>query len=172
MARFMREHFLADLANREGFTRMAELGVWKGRTFFHLLENCPGLTLFGVDAWKYRPGNDAIPGGETYSKWNMEWLKRHVTEGAKPYGDRAIILNMETWEAAEHVEDGSLDCVFIDADHTSEGVRRDIETWRPKIREGGFITGHDCDWESVRVVIDELVPGWKPATDNVWWARA
>lgn len=172
MTRFMREHFLADLAKREGFTRMAELGVWKGRTFFHLLENCPGLTLFGVDAWKYRPGNDAIPGGETYSKWNMEWLKRHVTEGAKPYGDRAIILNMETWEAAEHVADGSLDCIFIDADHTSEGVRRDIETWRPKIREGGFVTGHDWSWPSVQSVVVEYFPNARTAVDDVWWARA
>jgi predicted O-methyltransferase YrrM len=127
--------------------------------------------LYGVDAWKHRPGNDAIPGGETYAKWNMDGLKRHVTEGARKYGDRAIVLNMETTDAAALVPDGSLDCVFIDADHTSEGVRRDIENWRPKIRPGGFITGHDADWDSVRVVIDKLVPGWKAAVDNVWWAR-
>ena len=172
MARLMREQFLADLARREKMTRFAELGVWKGRTFFHLLETCPRLTVIGVDAWKYRPGYDATPGGETYAQWNMDGLRKHVTEGAAKYGARAIVLNMETWEAAEHVADGSLDCVFIDADHTSEGVRRDIEMWRPKIRAGGFLTGHDCDWQTVRAVIDEIVPGWRSATDNVWWARA
>lgn len=172
MARYLREHFLADLANREGFTRMAELGLWRGRTFLHLLAHCPRLSMIGVDLWQVKDVPCDAIGYETYKGWDMINYEARVRQGAAPYGARAVILKMDTSEAALHVEDGSLDCVFIDADHTSEGVRRDIETWRPKIREGGFITGHDIDWPSVRGVVEELVPGWQAATDNVWWARA
>ena len=37
---YCREHFLADLVNKEKLTRVAELGLWKGRTFLHLLLHC------------------------------------------------------------------------------------------------------------------------------------
>lgn len=36
-----------------------------------------------------------------------------------------------------------LDFLFIDGDHTYEGVRRDFETYAPLVREGGVIAIHD-----------------------------
>ena len=39
--------------------------------------------------------------------------------------------------------DKSLDFVFIDADHKYQSVAADINHWRPKVREGGVIAGHD-----------------------------
>lgn len=165
-----REHFLARLATKHRMRRFAELGLWKGRTFFHLLDNCPDLTVIGVDAWRIRPENLA-PGAETYQRWNMPGLRAHVTEKAKAYGDRAQILIMETFEAARHVEDGSLCGVFIDAGHSEEDARRDIELWRPKLKAGGFLTGHDIDWPTVKAAVDDLVPGYRTAEDNVWWVQ-
>jgi len=46
-------------------------------------------------------------------------------------------------DIAPMIEDGSLDLVFIDGDHSYEGVRLDIDLWLPKVREGGVISGHD-----------------------------
>lgn len=37
-----------------------------------------------------------------------------------------------------------IDLLFIDADHSYKGVRRDWETWAPKVRPGGVIALHDC----------------------------
>ncbi|RPH56645.1 MAG: class I SAM-dependent methyltransferase, partial [Acidobacteria bacterium] len=36
-----------------------------------------------------------------------------------------------------------LDVLFIDGDHSYEGVRRDFEMYRPLVREGGLIVFHD-----------------------------
>lgn len=167
----LRGHFLAELALAHDMTRSAELGLWKGRTFSHMLKTCPKLTIIGVDAWRRRPENEGKPGGQSYKKHNMGGLKKHVMTNAMEYGRRAVVLNMDTVEAASFVPDGSLDLVFIDADHTSEAVRRDIEAWRPKVKAGGFLSGHDIDWESVRSVVDEMVPGYDVGPDNVWLAR-
>ena len=44
--------------------------------------------------------------------------------------------------------DRKLDFLFIDADHTYEGVKRDFEMYSPLVREGGIIAFHDivpCD---------------------------
>lgn len=36
-----------------------------------------------------------------------------------------------------------LDVLFIDADHTYEGVKKDFELWSPLVRNGGCIIFHD-----------------------------
>jgi hypothetical protein len=46
-------------------------------------------------------------------------------------------------EAATRFDNQSLDFVYIDATHTYEQVLKDIRTWQPKIKPGGYIGGHD-----------------------------
>lgn len=167
----MREHFIADIVRKHDLGMGAELGVRHGRTFLHLLRVCPWLTLIGVDLWKKMPEMEAVEGGETYENWNMEEFERIVRDGAEPYKDRAIILKMDTHDASSHVEDGELDFVFIDADHTYEGVNRDITDWTPKVRKGGFIIGHDYNWTTVRAAIYEHFACVETGPDNVWYLR-
>jgi predicted O-methyltransferase YrrM len=166
-----REHFLADLVAQYDLRHAVELGVWKGRTFLHLLVHCPHLRVTGVDAWTPRPQNEGIEGGETYERWDMAGLEQYVRERAEPFGDRAQILKMDTVEAAAQFEDNSIDLLFIDADHSTEGVTRDIKAWAPKVRSRGFITGHDIDWPTVRAVVEKRFPKYQTGPDNVWWIR-
>jgi predicted O-methyltransferase YrrM len=58
-------------------------------------------------------------------------------------GLRANILRKRSCEAAAFVGDGSRDFVFIDADHSYEGCKADIDTWLPKLKPNGLIGGHD-----------------------------
>ncbi len=46
-------------------------------------------------------------------------------------------------ESARFFEDGSVDFVFIDADHVYDRVKEDILAWLPKVKPGGIIAGHD-----------------------------
>lgn len=66
-----------------------------------------------------------------------------------------------SWDAARRYRDGSVDFVFIDADHSYESVRRDIDAWLPKIRKNeGIIAGHDfcVDFPGVIQAVTETFP--------------
>lgn len=168
---YFREHFLADLIKKNNFRDVVELGLWKGRTILHILKTCPNVRYIGVDQWKHCPERDGVPGGQTYSSWNMTGLEIHVRKVIAPYADRCAILKMTTTEAANLVANKSVDLIFIDADHSEQGVREDIENWRPKLRDGGILAGHDYDWPTVRKVVDEKFKRVATGPDNVWYVR-
>ncbi len=46
-------------------------------------------------------------------------------------------------KAAERFRDGVLDAVYIDGDHDEKNVRADVAAWRPKLKPGGLLMGHD-----------------------------
>lgn len=53
-------------------------------------------------------------------------------------------------DKSENVVDSlpQLDFVFIDGDHSYEGVKIDLEKYVPKIKSGGILAGHD--WTCIR----------------------
>jgi len=54
--------------------------------------------------------------------------------------------------------------IFVDADHSYEGVLGDFKTWSPMLEVGGLIAFHDTNQEYThRVLTEELVdnPKWK-----------
>lgn len=53
-----------------------------------------------------------------------------------------VIATSSTRAAAIHA-DRSLDAVMIDAAHDYQSVKTDIQAWWPKIKQGGFLCGHD-----------------------------
>lgn len=163
-----RWHVLADLAREHGWTRGAELGVLRGETFLYLLSELPELTLIGVDLWEPVAGDETDPGFRSYRERPLDTYQDHVLREAGRYGSRAVLYRMPTVEAAGLVPDGSLDFVFIDADHTVAGVTGDIRAWAPKVKQTGWITGHDTHFPSVAKVIDELLPGYRDYPDHTW----
>lgn len=158
---------LIGMVNAHRWTRGAEIGVLRGKTLFKLLEACHGLFMIGVDQWKQLPDSEE-PGAENYERFDMVALRDNVLDRATAYGERCTILHGDSVEMAAHVADGSLDFVFIDAGHDYPHVRSDILAWSPKVRVGGFITGHDHQWPSVRRALDELLPGWVEHEEQVW----
>jgi len=58
------------------------------------------------------------------------------------FGDKVEFIKAFSKDAAQHIPD-DLDFVYIDGDHTYQGVKDDIKTYFPKIKPGGVIGGHD-----------------------------
>lgn len=50
---------------------------------------------------------------------------------------------MTSEEAGRALDSQTYDLIFIDADHSYESVRDDIQRWWPKLRSGGVFCGHD-----------------------------
>jgi hypothetical protein len=77
--------------------------------------------------------------------WPDEEVFRRFQERMKPYPNVTIVRGRSP-EIADQFADGLLDLVYIDADHSFMPVRTDVLGWYPKVRNGGWISGHD--WTS------------------------
>lgn len=52
-------------------------------------------------------------------------------------------FRLTTNEAVQLFPDGYFDLVYIDADHNYNAIVEDIKRWKPKLKSGGYLTGHD-----------------------------
>lgn len=67
---------------------------------------------------------------------------------------------------------GNVDLVFIDGDHSFDGVIGDIKAWQKNIIPGGLMVFHDYDspeWSDVKPVVDDLMKDWitLPVVDRI-----
>jgi len=124
-----------------------EVGSWLGRSSSFLLDNKKDTqTVTCVDTWKGSVNELATNHKLATQTDIFEIFKQNL-------GDRDYTaIRLPSVEAAEQFEDGSLDVVFIDAEHTYEAVKADIAAWRPKVKKGGYLAGHDYNRHWIGVV--------------------
>lgn len=126
---------------------MAEVGVRDGRTTFHLLDQNLDLIIYAVDK--------SIDG--FYNK-----------DIKAKYGNRLVPIEALSTDGATQIPNAHLDLVFIDADHSYEWVKKDIEAYKPKLKSGGWLTGHDIDFPGVNRAVNEIIVNYDVGTNNVW----
>jgi len=148
-----------------GYTRGAEIGVYKGYYSLALCAGIPNLHLTCVDRWcPYRN----MKTGRTIFHSSIKAYDE-ARELLRPY--HCDFLKMDSLAAAKEIPDHSLDFVYIDADHWLTAVINDLQAWIPKVRPGGVIAGHDYDLHvsegnSVRVA----VKAWAEVMQiRPWW---
>jgi predicted O-methyltransferase YrrM len=138
---------LTRLLRNRPHTLGAEVGVFKGDTSRRLLEALPDIrTLICVDQWVH--DEDFVRGMPTKNGRVAlaNWKKVEAVFRAcvlAPYAGRVWVLKERSVMAARMVEDGILDWVFIDGNHTYKHTKADIYAWWPKLRVGGILTGDD-----------------------------
>lgn len=76
--------------------------------------------------------------------------------------DRTIIAypnitknKMSSVNYAKLIPNESINFIYIDGNHQYSSVKQDIEIWLPKIKFGGFLSGHDFSWPSVQKAIQD-----------------
>ena len=156
---------LARLFYLLGYADGAEIGVERAAYSRVLCEAIPGLRLRCVDAWRPYPGyRDHVMASK---------LERFYTEtqaALAPY-PRVTIVRQWSVEAAKAVPNGSLDFVYLDANHAIESVIADLAAWVPKVRAGGMIAGHDYvrhQWPN-RIHVVQAINAWTDAYEIRPW---
>jgi predicted O-methyltransferase YrrM len=88
-----------------------------------------------------------LPGGNFgggYSAWRVPLYRDFARESQKIHLLRADSHSDLTFENLMSILSGRpVDFLFIDGDHTYDGVRRDFELYSPLVGEGGIIGFHD-----------------------------
>jgi predicted O-methyltransferase YrrM len=152
-----------ELANLLGIVRklepltVLEIGTHKGGTLF--LWTCfakRNATIVSID----------LPGGKFgggYSRLRAALFRRFAKQKQSLHLLRADSHARQTFEVAKNLLGGSgVDLLFIDGDHTYDGVKMDWEMYSPLVREGGIVVFHDIAanyedtqvkrlWDSIKV---------------------
>jgi predicted O-methyltransferase YrrM len=117
---------------------MLEIGTAKGGSLLAFAQLCtPDAHIVSVDL----PGG---PFGGGYPLWKVPLYKAFAQSGQRLDLVRGDSHSASTFAHVETLLGGrKLDFLFIDGDHSYEGVRSDFETYKSLMRPGGIIALHD-----------------------------
>lgn len=125
--------------------RMLEVGSWLGsgstQIFIQELRDLGGM-LYCVDTWR-GTANVARHQELIRSHDVFATFRHNVRAGGGEDVVRPLIL--ASLEAASLLADHAFDLIFLDGDHSYGATAADIRAWRPKVRPGGLLCGHDCE---------------------------
>lgn len=113
---------------------IAEIGVENGTNALRLLMNLDIKYFYLIDWYKPQPQYG-------YTQEMVDLQRENAHKILEPYKDKIIWVECESHEAVNSLPE--LDYVYIDGDHTFEGVYRDICDYYPKVKERGVVGGHD-----------------------------
>ncbi len=152
-----------------------EVGVFKGKMAYQMLKHVPSLTMFLVDRWE--PYSKKEQDGDlsaTMAHYDAEYwrgCRDKVEKMAAKFGERAQIIISDSAAAARKFADGSLDYVFLDAGHSYDAVKADIEAWLPKIKKRGLLCGHDITRSGVKRAVQDALGDVEKDDDKTWFWR-
>lgn len=109
-----------------------EIGVYEGVNTINISRNISkdGI-LYAIDP--FFKGRLGINYGKVIT---ISTLKRNKLF------NKVKILDMYSWQAVSLIN-SAVDFIFIDGDHTYEGIKKDWEDWAGKVLKGGIIALHD-----------------------------
>ncbi len=166
--KIMRWNVIGGLCLLHGYRKGAELGVSQGRFTMYLCALMHDMEVDCFDLWAEQPNNEGEM-AEQYLGWPHEENYQRFKNLAEQYfPERIKIHRMDSAKGADLIEDGSLDFVFIDADHSHAGCLRDLQAWYPKVRKGGIVAGHDWHWPTVQTALKEFGKKVAISHDHVW----
>jgi len=87
---------------------------------------------------------------------NFDQFLHLVMEELSEYKEKITHIRKPSIEASKDIEDGSLDAIFVDGDHSYNAVKEDLHAWWPKLRVGGTLCGDDYWMSDVAKAVHEF----------------
>ena len=143
---------LMPLAGKLGL-RFLQIGAFTGNASVWLVDNVltqKNSILEDVDTWS---------GSDEDEHKEMDWLDVERTYDSRiAFRPNVIKYKMDSREFLRSIEEPTFDFIYIDGDHTAEGVLQDaVLSWR-LLKPGGIMAFDDYLWEDPRGI--EFQPGW------------
>ena len=117
-----------------------ELGVFKGDFAETLFKTGKPEHLILVDVWPENNFSADVNGNgsEIFGSELYDMVKDRFKEHTNIHLFRSM-----TYFVLEQIPDETISVIYIDADHSYDGVARDLALSRNKVKKGGWICGHD-----------------------------
>lgn len=137
---------------------MIEIGSFMGESTFLFASTCYFDKIYSIDSYD---GDDMGIKGLDLKGW--DFIQDQYKLNTR-YFDFIEQINNFSFDVSDRFKDKSIDFIYIDADHTYESVKKDLELYIPKIKDGGIIGGHDYSdaWPGVKEAVTEIIgkPTW------------
>ena len=128
-----------------------EVGILEGFNAKLVLQFVDMGKFYLVDPYQVYKNDDL---GNLDKITQPEWDNIYEKVKERFKDDKCVELIRKTSEeASKDFPNESLDFVYLDGDHTKEGVKKDLECWFPKVKKGGYIAGHDADDTRVKSAV-------------------
>jgi len=149
---------IAHLARDVNPRLCVELGVFGGRSLVAL---AMGMAMngagrvHGVDPFTKSAameGTNDKANDVWWSKINYDDVRRHALRAVEVNGLQPFVtfVRERSQDVVDRYEDGSIDILHQDSNHSAEVSTGEVRTWMPKLRLGGFWIFDDIDWETTR----------------------
>jgi predicted O-methyltransferase YrrM len=137
-----------------------ELGCFKGKsTSFIGVEihnQKRDINFYAVDSFGGATNSNDANEIKAYQEININSMMEEYLQNTSKVKDYITTIFRLSHEAANQFSDNLVDAIFIDAGHSFEAVKKDIEAWLPKMKPNGIIAGHDYwAWEGVNKAVNE-----------------
>src|SRR5208282_1967642 len=156
-------HDLIDKYVKPDF-QIIEIGSFMGASTELFALHCENGDVISIDP--YTSCEDQ-KGFVALEKAEEEFVKR------MGYYTNVTKIKKTSKEASKEILDKSIDLVYIDANHSYGNIVEDINLWLPKVKENGYIAGHDyaLRQEGVFKAVRELLGYPETFSDSSWIIR-
>lgn len=145
---------LTELINKNKFKKVVEVGVGYGFHAKELLMNSCLEHLSLIDPMR-NYDNDCFardimstipstPGNQFNELFEL------INEELSPWKEKYTWFRKPSLEITiDEIPDESIDCVFVDGDHSYDAVVKDLEFWWQKVKTNGVLLGDDYQMSDV-----------------------
>lgn len=140
---------------------VAEIGSWQGRSASFLArathESGNG-NFYAIDHFKGNPGREHY---YVVEKDDLSDLKQGFVNNLArtELADKHTLLDMPNDEAVKVLADKKLRMLFIDGDHSKEGVQKDVNLFFPLLIDGALVVFDDYSkrFTGMMEVVDDIM---------------
>lgn len=137
-----RTQLLIEIKNEKNdIENIVEVGVFKGEFAKELIKIFSPKKIYLVDIFQGH-AKSGDKDGNNYQVVNLdnEFIKLKKEYDTNPSVD---IIKSDSKTFLKELPDNSIDLIYIDGDHSYEGVKNDLQLSFSKVKNNGYICGHD-----------------------------
>jgi hypothetical protein len=123
--------------------KILEIGIFKGEFFDYIINACNISLIDGVDLFEGVCNSGDVNGNNSI-EYNLD---KSYIELSEKYKNMSCVrlIKSDSSKYLSTVEDKYYDIIYIDGDHSYEGVKKDLINSFHKVKCGGYLMGHDYE---------------------------